>query len=66
MEKWDESNPLPSLDACRNWVDEMTDYYFDQDKNFDIDNFDYECGKDCYKGDPYLQGVTHTCRTSDD
>ena len=25
---------------------------------------DYECGKDCYKGDPYFQGNTYTCNSS--
>ena len=29
-------------------------------------NYDYECGKDCYKGDPYYQGVKYTCHSSVD
>jgi len=56
MEKWIESPPLSSVDACRDWVNTQI-----KDEN---QNYDYECGKDCYKGDPYNQGLTHTCNSS--
>lgn len=62
MENWVESEPLNSLGECRLWAEDMADNY-----NTIIDNnYDYECGKDCYKGDPYNQGVTYTCHTSTD
>ncbi len=62
MDKWVESEPLGSVDECRDWADEMVDEYHVASS----DNFDYECGKDCYKGDPYNQGVTYTCHSSVD
>jgi len=60
MDNWVESKPLGSLDSCRGWVNEMINKY----KVYDSSGYDFECGKDCYKGDPYNQGVTHTCRSS--
>lgn len=51
---WIESQPLSSIDDCRNWVNTQ----------ISNNNYDYECGKDCYKGDPYSQGVNYTCKTS--
>ena len=60
MDKWVESKPLSSIDGCRDWVNEMINKY----KVYDTENYDYECGKDCYKGDPYNQGVTYTCHSS--
>ncbi|OGM28392.1 hypothetical protein A2801_02565 [Candidatus Woesebacteria bacterium RIFCSPHIGHO2_01_FULL_41_10] len=62
MDKWVESKPLGSVDECREWADEMADEYGVASSG----NFDYECGKDCYKADPYNQGVTYTCHTSVD
>ena len=62
MDKWVESEPLSSVDECRDWVNGMINQY----NLADSDNYDYECGKDCYKGDPYSQGVKYTCHTSED
>jgi len=60
MEKWIESEPFNTLESCREWAAEMEDKY-----TFNSNNYtDYECGKDCYKGDPYFQGVTYTCNSS--
>ena len=67
LEYWVESKPFKSVEACKEWVDEVVDQYADilaaSGKEYDY-NFDYECGKDCYKADPYNQGVTYTCHTS--
>lgn len=60
MDKWIESEPLESVNSCRDWVNEMINKY----KVYESSNYDYECGKDCYKADPYNQGVTYTCHTS--
>ena len=60
LNEWEESDPLRSLDECREWVGKMVSAH---GHNRD---YDYECGKDCYKGDPYNQGVTYTCETSTD
>lgn len=62
MDKWIESEPLGSIEECREWADKKADEY----RVASNSNFDYECGKDCYKGDPYNQGVTYTCHTSVD
>lgn len=62
MEKWVESEPMSSVDECQEWAEEMADRY----KVAFNGNYDYECGKDCYRGDPYKQGVTYTCHTSVD
>jgi hypothetical protein len=59
MNNWVESQPLGSLNSCHNWVNEMINKYRVYDNNYD-----FECGKDCYKGDPYGQGVIYTCHTS--
>lgn len=57
MEYWDESGAFGSVNECKEWVDKMVVKY-------KATNFDYECGKDCYKGDPYDQNNLYTCRTS--
>jgi hypothetical protein len=57
MEYWDESGPVTSVEECKEWVDKMVVKY-------NATNYDYECGKDCYKGDPYDQNNQYTCRTS--
>jgi len=62
LNKWVESEPMSSVDECREWADEMSDEYGVASSG----DFDYECGKDCYKGDPYSQGLTYTCNTSVD
>ena len=62
LNNWVESKPFGSVDECREWADAMADEY----KVAYSGNYDYECGKDCYKGDPYGQGLTYTCHTSVD
>lgn len=61
LDKWVESEPLSNIDECREWIDDMANSYGTANSG----NFDYECGKDCYKGDPYNQGVTYTCNSSE-
>lgn len=62
LSNWVESEPLGSVEECREWADAMSDEYDVASSG----NFDYECGRDCYKGDPYNQGLTYTCNTSVD
>lgn len=57
LEYWDESGPVSSVEECKEWVNTMIVKY-------NAINYDYECGKDCYKGDPYDQNNQYTCRTS--
>jgi len=54
-DSWVESQPLKSIEGCRDWVNTQIS---------NSDDYDYECGKDCYKGDPYNQGVNYTCNSS--
>lgn len=62
LSKWVESEPMNSVEECREWADEMSAEYGVASSG----SFDYECGKDCYKGDPYSRGLTYTCNTSVD
>lgn len=66
LNKWVESEPFGSADECREWAEEMADDYIYSLGLAYGGNYDYECGKDCYKGDTYSQGVTYTCKTSVD
>ena len=60
--KFIESEPLKTIEDCRDWAEDQADNY----GGSGYSNYDYECGKDCYKGDPYGGGVIHTCKTSVD
>ena len=60
MDKWVESDPMGSVNECRDWANEMINKY-----KVESGKYDFECGKDCYKGDPYNQGVTYTCHSSE-
>ena len=62
LSEWVESEPIGSVDECREWAEEMADEY----EVAYSGNYDYECGKDRYKGDPYYQGLKYTCHTSVD
>lgn len=62
LNAWVESKPFKSVEDCRYWAEGMAD----RDGVAYSGEYDYECGKDCYKGDPYSQGVTYTCHSSVD
>jgi len=62
LNKWVESEPFDSVEECRDWADGMADHY----GVAVTADYDYECGKDCRKGDEYNQGVKYDCYSSVD